>query len=96
MEVKINLNEEQVHKILKMNGYTTENVLVYYNLYEDYILDGEPMKMGSYYLRVAYPEGQRPIFFEHEKIMANDARYYAVDNVVNSLFKITLLRLMGI
>ena len=96
MEVKINLNNENIHDILKINGYVEESILVHYKLWGDYIANGGLAKMGSYYMRVAYPEGQRPRAFENDIIMADDANFYSMENTINRLFHVMLLRAIGL
>ena len=93
MNISIKLNEENVSKLLDMFGYTSENVLVWYNKVDE---NYQFTDLGSYQKTIAYPKHHRPKILEEEKIMFDDVKDMDFNEVVNILFnKLLIKKLFG-
>jgi len=83
MNINIELSEEYVSKLLRIFDYVTEEVLVWYNKFDE---DWCPEDLGCYHKTVAYPRDERPEILKKEKIMFDDVKGMGVNDVVNVLF----------
>ena len=82
MEIKIELNQDTVDKLLKMKGYTVEKVLVYYQKFHYTRED----KYGKFWMHIAYPINDRPKVLDDEIVKMEDVQDMKYDKVVNDLF----------
>lgn len=89
MNINIELSEEHVSLLLKMFGYVTEEVLVWYNKLDD---ECNVKELGSYYKTIAYESSKRPEVLNKEKIMLDDVKDYGLNNTVNKLFNELLMK----
>lgn len=87
MEVKINLPEETVDKLLKKKGYVVEKVLVHYQKFRYTRED----KWGKFYKTIAYPKDNRPKVLDNEVITLDEVKHLDYNMVVNNLFNELLL-----
>lgn len=87
MEVKINLPEEAVDKLLKKQGYVVEKVLVHYKKFRYTRED----KYGKFYKSIAYPKDNRPKVLDNEVITLDEVKHLDYNMVVNNLFNELLL-----
>ena len=87
MEVKINLPEEAVDKLLEKKGYVVEKVLVHYQKFRYTRED----KYGKFYKTIAYPKDNRPKVLDNEIVKASDVTFMDYNMVVNNLFNELLL-----
>lgn len=87
MEVKINLPEEAVDKLLKKQGYVVEKVLVHYKKFRYTRED----KYGKFYKTIAYPKDNRPKVLDNEVITLDEVKHLDYNMVVNNLFNELLL-----
>ena len=90
MEVKINLPEEAVDKLLKKQGYVVEKVLVHYQKFRYTRED----KYGKFYKVIAYPKDNRPKVLDNEIVKDSDVTFMDYNIVVNNLFNELLLEKM--
>ena len=87
MEVKIELNQDTVDKLLKMKGYKVEKVLVHYQKFR-YTRDD---KYGKCWYTIAYPINDRPKALDEEIVKMEDVQHLHYDKVVSNLFNETLV-----
>jgi hypothetical protein len=87
MEVKINLPEEAVDKLLEKKGYVVEKVLVHYKKFRYTRED----KWGKFYMPIAYPKDNRPKVLDNETILMTEVQDMNYDKVANHLFNELLL-----
>jgi hypothetical protein len=87
MEVKINLPEEAVDKLLEKKGYVVEKVLVHYKKFRYTRED----KYGKFYKTIAYPKDNRPKVLDNEVITLDEVKHLDYNIVVNNLFNELLL-----
>lgn len=81
MEVKIDLSEEAINKLLEMKGYEVKEVLVHYPKFH-YATEG----YGKYLKKIVYPKDNKPKLLDNEIIMVEDVDVMDYNKVVNSLF----------
>jgi hypothetical protein len=87
MEVKINLPEEAVDKLLEKKGYVVEKVLVHYKKFRYTRED----KYGKFYKTIVYSKDNRPKVLDNEIVKDSDVTFMDYNIVVNNLFNELLL-----
>ncbi len=88
MDINIELNEENVSKLLDMFGYTSEDVLVWYNKVDE---NYQFTELGNYWKTIVYPKHHRPEILDNEKVMFDDVKDMDANEVVNTLFNKLLI-----
>ena len=88
MKIDIELNKKQCMDLLYVNGYTHEDVVLYYTLEVDpYDKDGtNPGNLRPVNTTIAYEAGNKPDFLYKEYPMLDEAEDYLFDRVINRLF----------
>lgn len=87
MEIKIDLSEEAIDKLLKVKGYTVEEVSIHYPKFHYTSED----KYGKFMKRIAYPTNDRPKVLDNEIIKSTDVNGMDYQTVINKLFNEMLI-----
>ena len=94
MRIKINISNETCEDLLKHYGYTSEKLLLYYNIYSEYEVEPSDENLRAVESTIAYPLSERPEVLNSERPMVDDCREFMYDTVVERLFNKRLLEVM--
>lgn len=98
MKINIDISKEMCDSVLKHYKYTSEKVLLYYSIYENYDptigLDSEEEHLRAVEYTIAYPLGERPEALGKDKPKVEDYKEYMYDTVIEHLFNKRLFDVM--
>lgn len=99
MEVKINLQPEELDEILSQNGYVVENVCVTFDRNKDTYSHGSEKKCkpdyGKYFVKVAYKFGEKPKYLDVKDKPLMGVHYtHTYDYVIQELIKKKFIKLL--
>lgn len=86
MEIKLKLSNEDIDRILMVNGYVCERVLMWYPKHPfDANMAFELNELGCYYVKMAYPKENCCPWRHEEKPLIENYKEFEYENVVNNL-----------